>query len=173
MLSLRDWPTVNEIYKETHFHKSRLKLGMFEVKLVKIDRTNLSKVLGLKVFDEEVDFVAPNSISIAEAYVEDGLQPRAVKVDSDVVGFIMYGRWEGEGSFWITRLMIDKKFRGKGYAKEAVMVAVESLFAMEGCSKVSISFEPENETARKLYSSLGFLDTGSLIEGEVLFELER
>ncbi len=144
---------------------------MSHIKLVKIDRMNLSSVLKLKIYSNESEFVAPNSISLSEAYVEEGLFPRAIELNGKVIGFIMFGQWEGETSFWITRLMIDKNFRGKGYAKEAIQLAVEQLINTKNCSKISISFEPENIVARKLYTSLGFIDTGHLIEDELLFEL--
>ena len=146
---------------------------MNQIELIQIDRTNLTKVLKLEIHASETDFVAPNSISISEAYVESGLHPRAIELNKQVVGFIMYGHWENEESYWITRLMIDKNFRNRGYAKEAFKLAINALFALDDCSKISISFEPENTTAQKLYTSLGFTDTRKLIEGELLFELEK
>jgi diamine N-acetyltransferase len=40
------------------------------------------------------------------------------------------------------------------------------LRADERIQAVGISYEPENEAARKLYASLGFVETGRMLEGE-------
>ena len=40
--------------------------------------------------------------------------------------------------------------------------------ADERVNAVGISYEPENETARKLYASLGFVETGEMMEQETL-----
>jgi diamine N-acetyltransferase len=37
---------------------------------------------------------------------------------------------------------------------------------------VGISYEPENEGARKLYASLGFMEPGEMIDGETLAVLK-
>lgn len=40
--------------------------------------------------------------------------------------------------------------------------------ALPDCSGIAISYESENEGARRLYASLGFRETGEIIEGEVV-----
>ena len=40
--------------------------------------------------------------------------------------------------------------------------------AKEQIKKVGISYEPQNEAARKLYANLGFVETGEMLEGESL-----
>lgn len=46
-------------------------------------------------------------------------------------------------------------------------------FSNDGRIKtVGISYEPENEVRRKLCASLGFVETGQMIEGEVLAALK-
>ena len=46
-----------------------------------------------------------------------------------------------------------------------------NLPADERIKTVGISYEPKNEGARKLYASLGFVETGDMDEGEVVAEL--
>ena len=38
----------------------------------------------------------------------------------------------------------------------------------EHVKAVGISYEPDNDAARKLYASLGFVETGEIFEGEVV-----
>lgn len=142
------------------------------VKLKPVDRENLSQILRMKVPESETQFVAPNSFSLAEAYVEPELTPRALYADHTVVGFIMYGRWKGEQSLWITRLFISPDYRGRGYARGAIQLACEDLFCRPDCNRICISFVPENISARRLYGSLGFREVGK-IEDEIRFELSR
>lgn len=137
-----------------------------------IDRENLRNVLTLKVSDEENDLVASNAFSISEAYVESDLHPRAIYANDELVGFIMYGKWQGADSYWITRLMIASEYRRNGYAKSAVQEAIKELFKRPDCKKISISFVPQNQFARSLYLSLGFKEAG-MIEDEIRLELVR
>jgi diamine N-acetyltransferase len=66
------------------------------------------------------------------------------------------------------RLMVDEKHQGKGYGREIMRQVLDTLYSNERIQNVGISYEPENETARKLYASLGFMEPGELIENETL-----
>ena len=72
---------------------------------------------------------------------------------------------------FIIRLMVDDKFQGKGYGRFGMQKVLEIFRAEERVRTVWISYEPENDIARRLYASLGFRETGEMIEGEVLAEL--
>ena len=56
--------------------------------------------------------------------------------------------------------MIDKKYQGKGYAKEAMKLALDFVRTFP-CGKAKycwLSYEPENDVARNLYKSFGFTE---------------
>jgi diamine N-acetyltransferase len=63
--------------------------------------------------------------------------------------------------------MVDEKFQSKGYGRFGMQKMPEIFRAEERVKEVSISYEPENDVARKLYASLGFVETGRIIEDEV------
>ena len=42
------------------------------------------------------------------------------------------------------------------------------LAAQPGCREVALSYEPENTVARRLYASLGFVETGEQEEDELV-----
>ena len=70
--------------------------------------------------------------------------------------------------------MIDKAYQGKGYGKEAVRLALEFIENLP-CGTAEycwLSYEPENEAARKLYGSFGFAETGEM-DGEELIAVLR
>jgi diamine N-acetyltransferase len=45
---------------------------------------------------------------------------------------------------------------------------LEKYRADERVQVVGISYEPDNDVARKLYASLGFVETGEIVDGEAL-----
>ena len=65
--------------------------------------------------------------------------------------------------------MIDAKFQGRGYGKEALNLALEFIRTFP-CGKAEycwLSYEPENKAAQDLYRSYGFVETGEK-DGEEL-----
>jgi diamine N-acetyltransferase len=120
---------------------------------------------------EERGYVADNAISMLEAIYEDPDTVFARGVyDSDTpVGFTMYG--QEIGRWWIIRLMTAKEHQGKGYARAAMQQVIDIIKSMPNTDAVYISFVPGNEIAQKLYASLGFVDTGEIIEGEIVYKL--
>ena len=70
--------------------------------------------------------------------------------------------------------MIDKRYQGRGYGKEALKLAIDFIRTWP-CGKAEycwISYEPENEVAKKLYASLGFEETGEMCGDEIVAVLK-
>jgi diamine N-acetyltransferase len=65
------------------------------------------------------------------------------------------------------RLMVDENHQGKGYGKFGVQKMLQIFQSDERIRSVGISYEPGNDGARKLYASLGFVETGRMLDGEV------
>jgi diamine N-acetyltransferase len=68
--------------------------------------------------------------------------------------------------------MIAADHQGKGYGRAAMLLAIQLIRGQPGCSSISLSFEPENSNAERLYSSLGFKPTGEILEGEIVYRLD-
>ena len=149
---------------------------MLEVRPVTKD--NWKELIALKVRDEQKHFVASNLYSIAESgFGEDipgeghwDMFPYGIYDGSIPVGFLMISynlanqRFQG----FIYRLMVDERFQGKGYGKYGMTWILETYRGNERVKAIAISYEPENETARKLYASFGFVETGEMVDDEVL-----
>ena len=89
-----------------------------------------------------------------------------------MIGFDTDDHWEdapiiAKGNYNLWRLMIDKRYQGKGYGKEAVRLALEFIktFPCGEAEYCWLSYEPENETASRLYRSFGFVEIGEM-DGE-------
>ena len=145
------------------------------LKLKKINRKNVGEILKLEVFDNQKSFIAPNNISIIEAYlaiVENGhVFTFGIYNDDAPVGFLMIGfdvNSDDEGApriakdnYNIWRFMIDKKFQGKGFGKKAINLALEfvNTFPCGTAKYCWLSYESDNDVARQLYQSIGFVET--------------
>ena len=142
--------------------------------LVEIDRYNYLSVLDLSVSPEQKDFVATNQYSLAQAYAQPECVPFALYAENRPVGFAMYSLDEDDHQYWIYRLMIDQRYQGVGYGREAMKLLIERIRELmdDEHKRIYISFEPENEIARALYESLGFVPDGRILYGEVVYFLE-
>ena len=153
------------------------------IRLKEITNKNIWKVCALEPFDEQKDFVAENIQSLAEAYATrnegNNALPLAVYQDDELIGFVMIGKGtvgnEEESdlikeNYCLWRLMIDKKFQGKGFGKQtmdAVMALIRT-FPFGEAKKVWLSYEPENTRARDIYQKYGFLENGEMCGNEIV-----
>lgn len=135
-----------------------------------VTRENLSTCLELDVLPEQRGFVAPNVRSLAEAYVLPEADARMIYADDEAVGFVLFHPNEDGPGHCIVRFMIDHRFQGQGLGRRALAAAVDWIAQEKGADRVRLSFVPENEAARGLYVSAGFVETGEIDDGEVVME---
>jgi diamine N-acetyltransferase len=143
------------------------------VTLREINRDNWRECVRIKVEPEQTQFVASNVFSLAQSKYEPECVPLAVYDDEQMVGFVMY-RPEDHGLakvWFIDRLLIGAEHQKKGYGRAAMQVLIERLRSQNGYNAILISFVPGNDVAQKLYSSLGFEDTGEIEDGELVYRL--
>jgi len=139
-----------------------------------VTKDNWKELVQLKVREDQKHFVASNLYSIAEAQFGDDyeghwdLHPFGIYDGDTPVGFLMYGFNfdHREYQAFIIRLMVDENHQGKGYGRFGMEKMLELFHADQRLKAVGISYEPENEGARRLYTSLGFEETSEMIEGE-------
>lgn len=70
--------------------------------------------------------------------------------------------------------MIDKRYQGKGFGREAVRLALEFIrtWPHGKAEYCALSYNPENEVARKLYASFGFAENGDTDDDEAVAVLK-
>lgn len=162
---------------------------MENITLEKITYKNYIKTIwGLKVTPKQKNFVASNASSLAEAYVAitNGATaiPFAICLNHKPIGFLMIGYGSSDDDDWgdtdpkfieiarksycIWRFMIDKRYQNKGYGKIAMQLALDFVHTFP-CGEAEIcwlSYEPENEVAKKLYASFGFEEQPQFFSGK-------
>ena len=144
-----------------------------QIHLEKITWDNYYKLTRLGVKKEQCNFVASNAVSLIHAYIalsggEIIPHPFGIYLGDKPVGFVMigYNGWEpGEPEFmkntyFIWRFMIDRRYQGRGYGRRAFQLAMDFVRTLpDGPSELCwLSYEPENEAAKQLYASFGFVE---------------
>ncbi|MCP4543397.1 MAG: GNAT family N-acetyltransferase [Chloroflexi bacterium] len=100
-----------------------------------------------------------NIYSIAESQFYPEAVPLAIYDGQErMVGFVMYGVDVTSGKWKVFRLMIDQAYQGRGYGRAAMKKVIEHLAAQPGCGEILISYQPNNDAARRLYADLGFIE---------------
>ena len=144
-----------------------------------VTKDNWTELTKLKVRQDQRHFVASNLHSIAEAqfgYDEsDGshweMYPFGIYNNDRVpVGFLMYAYNYSHSKMqaFIIRLMVDEKYQGRGYGRFGMNWMLDCFKRDDRIKDVGISYEPDNEVGRKLYASLGFVESGEMMGEEVL-----
>ncbi|TYP76794.1 GNAT family N-acetyltransferase [Paenibacillus methanolicus] len=143
---------------------------------------NFIECIEVQVTEEQKRFISSNQHTLAEAYVasKEGqdIITFAIYKEDMMVGFIMMYYDDGNGNFeyssyGVFKMMIDRRYQGKGYGKEAMINAIEyaQVFPRRKARVIELTYKPDNMIARHLYSSLGFVETGNTHpSGEVYAE---
>lgn len=157
---------------------------MIEFKQITFD--NYEECIGLNPGEIGSKYVAPNvnSLAISSVAKESNVcipMRYAIYNDEIMVGFIMMSflgkdqdNDEKEDTYDIWRFMVDEKYQGKGYGREALMKAIEIIrtFPYGPAKRLVLSYEPANEVGSNLYESVGFKATGEVCEGEIVMSLD-
>jgi diamine N-acetyltransferase len=151
------------------------------VSLRQVDSANYREVIELTVAPDQQEFVASNVQSLADAYVYRDAEPYALYADDQLVGFaLLFPLAEGASGgavpkgavlrgYILVRLMIDARFQGRGFGRDALAAVVETVRA-RGLGTMRLSVVPENVQALEFYRRNGFAETGELEGREIVME---
>lgn len=146
------------------------------VALREIAFDNVRAVCALEVDEAQKRNVAPNAVSLAEAYVAQAeAWPRAIYAGEELVGFLMlYDPTTvsdpEEPDFFLWRLMVDRRMQGRGYGRAAVRLALDYARS-RGAQRILVSHVKEATYLGAFYGSFGFAYTGREDERELYMAL--
>ncbi len=143
-----------------------------EILLKEIDRENWVECTDLNVSKKQEEYVDSNWYSILLSKFEEECYPFCIYDGEVMVGFIMYDQDPETKRMEMSKLMIDKKYQGKGYGKKAILTTLDLIREKYGEIKFYTSIEHHNTVAQKLYESLGFIKTGEIMWGEDVMEVQ-
>jgi len=141
------------------------------VTLEEVTRDNLRSVMRLRVKPEQEDFVAPNSVSIAEYCYADEAWMRAVCADGEPVGFVLLSEQRAVPRYYLWRFMIDGRYQGLGFGARAMQLIVDYVRTLPNAAEMYVSYVPAPGGPRDFYAGVGFVDTGVDHEGELEMKL--
>ena len=145
------------------------------IELKPVDQYNKSDCIRLKVTKAQSEYIASNESSLeAAAENSDVARPFVIYSDGIAVGFTMFAfepdYEDPDDRYWLWRFMIDEKYQGQGYGKEALKHII-SYFKENGAGNIRLSTKESNVNAIHLYQSFGFAPNGDVNDGETVFEL--
>ena len=133
-----------------------------------ITKDNWLKAISLRVREDQVNFVATNTVSLAQLNFLKNFHAKGIYYSEEMVGFTLYGIDEDDHEYWIYRMMIDEKHQGKGYGKEAVKLVIEDIrnIKEDHHKTITLSYESTNEHAKRVYEKMGFQEEYGLFIGD-------
>lgn len=141
---------------------------MTNVQLVDVTEENWRAVAELQVLPSQERFTRSALFSIAEAQFYPDVRLKAILGDKgQPVGLVVFGLNEEDGHYWIFRLLLDAAQQHKGYGRAAVQRVINEITARPECQHVWLRYYPDNQGAKRLYRSLGFVEVGEQA-GQVL-----
>ena len=130
-----------------------------------LDVHNWLKICDLSVDEKQKSyFNIPNVYWIGISRYEEKTELFAIKHGEEYVGFIGGGYDEDGVTGYINPLMIDERHQGKGYAKPAIKLMMQTLCDTLGVTTININHRKENVVAGSIYESLGFAVYGETEE---------
>ncbi|MBN3489886.1 GNAT family N-acetyltransferase [Acholeplasma equirhinis] len=143
------------------------------IRLEQITEKTFFKVIDLKVKKEQESFVAENIMSLAQAWLYyDKARPFAIVNDDVVVGFLML-EWDVESktaSLW--RFMIGENHQKKGFGTAALKEAIKLVRESNLFTKMALSVVKDNLDTLRYYQSFGFLETGEIVDDEIVMAMD-
>ena len=143
-----------------------------QVTLREITKDTVRTILRLDVGKHQKDFVAPNSVSIAQAHFEPKAWFRAVYADEEPVGFVMVHEDPDEPEYFLWRLMIDEQHQGNGYGRGVLDQVADRIRGLPNGTLLKTSYLPGEGSPGDFYHRMGFVDTGEEDGGELVTVLE-
>ena len=147
------------------------------IRICPVTRENEKEILKLHVAKGQEGFIETTAQCMGEAHEFSQWRPVGLYEGEELVGFAMYGLWKSEGKngrVWLDRFLIDGRFQGKGYGKEALLKLLRRLKEEYQCDEVYLSLYEDNKVASHLYEEFGFCYNGELdMHGEKVMVLKK
>jgi diamine N-acetyltransferase len=111
--------------------------------------------------------VAPNAVSIAQAYFEPQAWFRAIYADEAPVGFVMLYDDPEAPEYFLWRFMIAGQHHSKGFGRRSLEQVIDYVRHRPGATVLETSCGQGAGSPEGFYRALGFQRNGKMIGGEV------
>jgi diamine N-acetyltransferase len=135
------------------------------VRVKPLTRFNWELATKLQLHDYQEEFLPSVLFSLAQSKFEN-LFPYGIFEEEDLVGFLMYG--EFDGICWISRILVDKDFQERGIGRKALVQMLDLLRSQPRCKEIRTSFARQNALAEYFFKSAGFEQIGEGLDKEIV-----
>ena len=129
------------------------------INLREITSKNLKSIIDLNVKEDQKDYVALNSVSIAQGHYSKSAWFKGIFNDDRPVGFVMLDLIEEENKCFLWRFMIDSKYQGKGFGKIALTQVIDFVRSLNLYTYIATSYVPAENGAGGFYKNFGFIES--------------
>lgn len=141
------------------------------VTLREVTEDTVRDICRLSVREDQQKFVAPNSVSIAQAYFSDFAWFRAIYADKTPVGFLMLEDQPEKPEYYLWRFMIDARYQGMDFGRQAIELLITHVKTRPNATELLTSVLQDEGGPQGFYEKLGFELTGEYEEGEAMLRL--
>ncbi len=152
------------------------------VSLREIGKDSVRDFCRMDVGPGQDGLVAPNAVSIAQAYFHKEAWFRGIYADDTPVGFAMLEDWSqveveagelyaGVPYVALWRFMIDARYQKLGFGAAALRLLIAHARTRPGSANMLLSFVPKEQNPEAFYKRFGFVRTGEEDEGELIMKL--
>lgn len=166
---------IKSIYTKAKFIDYKRCTIMRDIQIHLVSQDNWEEAMKVSVYPEQAHYVPSVTESLAYAYLkpwDEALDPFVISNHDKIIGFFFLSYTPHSlDNYWIGGFQIDNAFQGKGYGKQA-MAKILSFIKQEHphCQVISLTVEPSNEQARRLYEQVGFVsEHGRNQYGEMIY----
>ena len=129
------------------------------INLRAITEKNLQSIIDLNVREDQKDYVASNSVSIAQGHYAKSAWFKGIFNDDLPVGFVMLDLIEEENKCFLWRFMIDCKYQGNGFGKIALTQVIDYVRSLNLYTDIKTSYVPAENGAGGFYKNFGFIES--------------
>jgi diamine N-acetyltransferase len=130
-----------------------------ELRLRPTREDDLDFVVAAEADPDNAPFLAPSPREEHVAFLRDARQRHLVaEADGRAVGFALLRLHPEDRAVELRRLAVTEK--GRGYGRATLRLAMAEAFEAHGAHRLWLDVKPQNERARSLYRSAGFVEEG-------------
>ncbi len=142
------------------------------VSLKEVTADTVRSIVKLDVTETQKQFVAPNAVSISQAYFSEHAWFRAIYADDTPVGFAMLEDQPKKPEYYLWRFMIDHRYQGMGFGYKAMLLLIEHVKTRPNATEFLTSMVQKKGGPQGFYEKLGFKLTGDHDEDEAMMSLK-
>lgn len=149
------------------------------ISLKEVTQDNIFKVIQLwnTLDDNQKKSVAPNAVSLAQAYVNlDRAWPRAIYWNEEPIGFVMMALHDDDipeadqPAYFLWRFMISKPNQNRGFGKQVIEILKQKAIE-DGMKYLYVTCTMHEPMPYKFYIDCGFVDTHEMDDDEQILKM--